>query len=152
MAFSILVSRGISPWLLNMCENPASLSVSVVKNHEFIVTHVVLNQEADSILEGPGRWACREQHGQWEKRSPLSWAWARPRWGSLGQLPWALTYHTCTDFPNAPGNQWSLGAQEKLFCWYHTPHPCCGPHCTSLTPPHSCVEAVTSTTSACDCV
>lgn len=71
MAFSILASPGISPWFLNMCGNPASLSVAVVKNHEFIVSQCLWNREADSILEGPGRWACREQHGPW-KHSPLS--------------------------------------------------------------------------------
>ena len=117
-----------------MCENPASLLVSVVKNHEFIVTHVVLNQEADSILEGPGRWACREQHGQWEKRSPLSSAWARPPLRVLGpaplgsHLPHVHRFPKCSREPvvsRRPGRTFSLVSHTPFLLWaaLYPPHP-----------------------------
>ena len=150
MAFSILASQGISPWLLNMCGNPASLSVAVVKNHEFIVTHVALNREADSILEGPGRWACREQRGPWEKCSPLSSAWARPPLRVLGpallgsHLPHVHRFPKCCKEPvisRGSGRIFSLVSQIPSFLVVGSFVP---------VSPHSYVGAVTSTTSACD--
>ena len=152
MAFSILASPGISPWFLNMCGNPASLSVAVVKNHEFIVTHVALNREADSILEGPGRWACRKQHGPWENRSPLSSAWARPPLRVFGpallgsHLPHVHRFPKCFKEPvisRCSGRIFSLVSQILSFLVV-------GCFVPALPPPHSYVEAVTSTTLACD--
>lgn len=108
--FSILASQRISPQLLNKDGNPASLSVAIVTNHKFKITHWFLSQGACSAWEGSVGLNMLETAQALRKAEPS--ARAGPPQGALRLVTWALIYQMCPDVLNVLGTQSSACAQD----------------------------------------